>query len=136
MDLIRRFPLLNTELFDPFFGNSTLMDDRHFGPEGFAVDITETDDSVILKAELPGVKKEDISVDVQDGILLLKAEKKEESEEKGETFLRKETYYGSMQRSFNVGEIDVDSITATYKDGILNVNLKKKAEEAKKIEIQ
>lgn len=102
----------------------------------FVVDITDAGDSINLKAELPGVKKEDISVDLQDGVLTLKAEKKEEIEDKGEKFIRKESRYGSMQRSFTVGDVDASNISASFTDGVLTIVLKKKESEFKKIDIQ
>ena len=102
----------------------------------FKVDISETEDVVTLKAELPGIKKDDISVDYSDRVLSIKATKKESSEESGEKFLRKESYYGSMERSFRIGAIDPENIKASYSDGILSIQLKREVEEPmKKIEI-
>ena len=140
-DLVTR-PLFENErsLLDNLFGRHQirwgLLDD-FFGGEDFVVDITDSEGSINLKAELPGVKKEDLTVDYQDGILTLKAEKKDAIEEKeGERILRRESRYGSMQRSFTVGDIDADNITATFTDGVLNIALKKKDRNFKKIEIQ
>ena len=106
-----------------------------FAVDNFVVDITDTEGTITLKAELPGVKKEDISVDLNDGVLILKAEKKDQFKEKSESILRQESHYGVMQRSFTVGDIDTENVQALYEDGILTVSLKKKDSEFKKIEI-
>ena len=107
-----------------------------FPKNEFVVDITDAKTAINLKAELPGVTKDDISVDIQDGVLTLKAEKKEKIEEEGERLLRKESRYGLMQRSFTVGDIDVENVTASFTDGILTVSLPKKDPDFKKIEIE
>lgn len=109
-----------------------------FGPQpkdDFPVDITENESSFNLIAEFPGIAKEDISVDFNEGVLYLKAIKKVSIAEEEERFLQKESYYGAMERSFSVGEIDTDNITATFNNGILKVSLKKKELNFKKIEI-
>lgn len=131
-------PLLDRELslLDNLFGARDMkLFDHFFSTNEFLVDITDSEDSINLKAELPGVKKEDISVDYQDGVLSIKAEKKEEIEEKDDRILRRETKFGSMQRSFTVGAIDVDNISASYTDGILNIKLTKQDKDFKKIAI-
>ena len=100
------------------------------------VDIYETDNEIVLKAEIPGVKKEDIKIEVSDGVLTLKGEKKEEREIKEENYHRIERTYGSFQRSFTLPtNVDRDKIKATYKDGVLEVVLPKK-EEAKPREVR
>ena len=103
----------------------------------FAVDVVEDDDVIIVKAELPGVDRENLSVDFQDGMLTIKAEKKEEKEDKGK-FYRKESTYGMMSRSFRVpGGVDSDEIDAEYKDGILKVTMPRSEEDkVKKIDIK
>lgn len=110
--------------------------DDFFPSTEFVVDITDSESAIKLKAELPGVTKDDISVDLQDGVLTLKAEKKETVEEEGERLLRKESRYGTMQRSFTVGDVNIDEVTATFTDGILTVILPKKDPDFKKIEIE
>lgn len=105
-----------------------------------AVDIYETEDSIVLKAELPGVKREDVSVEIKDNLLVLKGEKKFERDVKEENYHRMERAYGAFQRSFTLPNIvDKDKVRARYKDGVLEVILPK-AEEAKpkqiKVEVQ
>ncbi len=105
-----------------------------------AVDIYETADSVILKAELPGVSRENIDIQVRDNTLTLKGERKFEREVKDENYLRIERSYGSFQRAFSLPTvIHQDEIKAVFKDGVLEVTLPR-AEEAKpkqvKIEVK
>lgn len=105
-----------------------------------AVDIYETEDSIVLKAELPGINKDDVSVEIKDNVLVLKGEKRFEKDVKEENYHRMERAYGAFQRSFTLPNIvDKDKIKAKYKDGILEVVLPK-AEEAKpkqiKVEVQ
>lgn len=90
-------------------------------------DISEKEDGYLVKAELPGVKKEDIKVKIEGDTLSISAEVKQESEKKeGERVLHSERYYGAISRSFRLGsEIDQTASTAKYEDGILNLELKK-----------
>lgn len=92
-------------------------------------DISEKEDAFLVKAELPGVKKEDIKVKIEGDTLSISAEVKQESEKKeGERVLHSERYYGSVSRSFRLGnEIDQAASTAKYEDGVLNLELKKLA---------
>ncbi len=93
----------------------------------FRTDIREADGKYILEAELPGFKKEDIHLDVKDGILTISAEHKEEVDEKNEkgSYIRRERRYGSFTRSFDVTGIDESGITAAYQDGVLSLTLPK-----------
>ncbi|MBK5094587.1 MAG: Hsp20/alpha crystallin family protein [Deltaproteobacteria bacterium] len=101
-----------------------------------AVDIYENSDFVVVKAELPGVEKNQISVEVKDGILSLRGERKFEKEVKEESFHRIERSYGSFQRSFSLPvSVDQDQVTARFEDGVLEVKLPKK-EKAKPKQIQ
>lgn len=101
-----------------------------------AVDIYETNDSVVVKAELPGVTKDQISVEVKDGILSLRGERKFEKEVKEENYHRVERSYGSFQRSFSLPvSVDQDKVTAKFQDGVLEVKLPKK-EQARPKQIQ
>lgn len=107
----------------------------------FRTDIKDTGDSYVLEAELPGFHKEDISLDLKDGILTITAAHSESSEKKGEdgSYIRRERRYGSFQRSFDVTGIDEAAITAAYENGVLALTLPKAkpAEpESKKIVIQ
>ncbi len=101
-----------------------------------AVDIYETDEKMVIKAELPGLKKEDIDIEVRDNTLTLKGERKFEKEIKQENYHRVERAYGSFQRSFTLpGTVKQEAIEASFRDGILEVSLPK-AEEAKPKQIK
>lgn len=96
-----------------------------------SVDISETDTAYLIKGEIPGVKKEDVKVTIQDGMLTIQGERKQEKEEKGKKFHRVECSYGSFERSFRVpDDADENSVKAEFKDGMLNVTLAK-SEKAK-----
>jgi HSP20 family protein len=96
-----------------------------------AVDIYETGESVVVKAELPGLTKEQVGIEVKDGVLTLKGERKVEREVKEENYHRVERAYGTFQRSFSLpASVDQEKIGATLKDGVLEVTLPKK-EQAK-----
>ena len=106
----------------------------------FRTDITEKDGKYILEADLPGFKKEDISVDIDKDCLTITAEhKSEEKEENADSYIRRERYYGSYSRCFNVKGIDTEAITAAYNDGVLTLTMPKKEPEipaARRLEIQ
>lgn len=106
----------------------------------FRTDITEKDGKYVLEADLPGFKKEDISVDIDKDCLTITAEhKSEEKEENADSYIRRERYYGSYTRSFNVKGIDTEAITAAYNDGVLTLTMPKKGPEvpaARRLEIK
>jgi HSP20 family protein len=90
------------------------------------VDISETDSEYLIKAELPEVKKEDVKVTVENGVLTLQGERRQEKEEKGKKYHRVERSYGSFVRSFTLPEsVDEGAVKAEYKDGMLNLHLPK-----------
>lgn len=90
------------------------------------VDISETDGEYLIKAELPEVRKEDVKVTVENGVLTLQGERRQEKEEKGKRFHRVERSYGSFVRSFTLPEsVDESGVRAEYKDGVLNLHLPK-----------
>jgi HSP20 family protein len=96
-----------------------------------AVDIFEINEAIVLKAELPGITAQEISVEVKDNTLTLKGEKKFEKEVKEENYHRVERSYGSFQRAFTLpGTIHQEKVKAKFKDGILEITLPK-VEEAK-----
>jgi HSP20 family protein len=97
-----------------------------------AVDIYETDrHEVVLKAELPDMRREDINVTFENGVLTLKGERKFEQEVKKENFQRIERRHGSFSRSFTLpNTVDAGKISASYKDGVLTIRLPQR-EEAK-----
>jgi HSP20 family protein len=103
-----------------------------------AVDISETNEEYLIKAELPEVKKEDVKVSVDHGVLRLSGERKSEKEEKGKKYHRIERSYGSFMRSFTLPEnVDEANVRADFKDGILSVRMMKSpAAKPKSIDIK
>ncbi len=100
------------------------------------VDIHEEEDRVVLKAEVPGVNKDDIDIRIEGGTITLRGEKKQEKEVASQKAFRFERFYGSFARSFVLPtSIHADSIKATYKNGVLEVVLPK-SEAAKPRKIQ
>ena len=90
------------------------------------VDISETESEYLIKAELPEVRKEDVKVTVETGVLTLQGERRQEKEEKGKRFHRVERSYGSFVRSFTLPEsVDEGGVKAEYKDGVLALHLPK-----------
>lgn len=93
----------------------------------FRTDIRDAGDKFILEAELPGFNKEDISLDVKDGILTISAQHSETTEEKGDKgeYIRRERRFGSFTRSFDISGIDEGGISAAYRNGVLELSLPK-----------
>jgi HSP20 family protein len=102
------------------------------------VDIAETDKEFVIKAEIPEVQKEDVKVTVDSGVLTIRGERKQEKEEKGKKFHRIERYYGSFVRSFTLPDnVDEAKIEATFKGGMLNLQIPKiKEAKPKAIEVK
>jgi HSP20 family protein len=91
-----------------------------------SVDVSETDGEYQIKAEIPDVKKEDVKVTVEDGVLTIQGERKHEKEEKGKKYHRVERSYGSFIRSFTLPDlVDEEKVKAEFKDGVLNLQLPK-----------
>lgn len=103
-----------------------------------AFDVSETENEIIVKAEIPGMKVEDIDVRLTDGLLTIKGERKMEKEDKQENYHRIERRFGTFSRSLNLGlKVKADGIDADYKDGVLTVSLPKAEEDKpKKIEVK
>jgi len=117
---------------------------RFMGEEGLragawvpAVDIYETEQNIVLKAELPGVDPKDVEATVHEGTLYLKGERKFEKEVKEESYHHVERSHGSFARSFELpASVDADKVLAEFKDGVLTLTMPKKEEgKAKKIRI-
>jgi HSP20 family protein len=102
------------------------------------VDIYETDDALVLKAELPGISKDDVSVEIHQNTLSLRGQRKHEAEVKEDRYHRVERAYGTFQRSFVLPTmVDQKHVQATYKDGILELRLpKSEAAKPKRVAIQ
>ena len=101
-----------------------------------AWDVFEDKDNVIVKVELPGMKKDEIEVSLHDGTLTISGERKSQSDGNGESATRTERFTGKFRRSITLPtRVDANKVNATYKDGILTITLPK-AEEAKPKQIQ
>ena len=135
MELVRWQPVEGlgniNDLFEDAYGRSRHM---HAAPTGTwcpPVDILESKDSYVIRAELPGMKKEDFHLEVEDGTLTLSGERKFEEPTNGDEYHRVERLAGKFSRSFDLPQaVKHDEIKATYRDGILEVYVPK-AEEAK-----
>jgi HSP20 family protein len=102
------------------------------------VDISENSKEYLIRAELPAVKKEDVQVTFEDGLLTVSGERKQKQEDKGEKFHRIESFYGKFSRSFTLPEtVDAAGINAESKDGIVTIHVPKtRTEPRKPIEIK
>jgi HSP20 family protein len=90
------------------------------------VDIYESDDALVMKAELPGFSKDDISIEMKENTLVIKGERKREDEVKEGNYHRSERMYGAFQRSFLLPTtVDQEKVRASYKDGVLELRLPK-----------
>jgi HSP20 family protein len=114
-------------VFDAFFGNAgTASRARRWVP---AMDLVETDDHLVLRADLPGMSRDDVSIEIKDGALTISGERKTEHEEKSEGFYRVERAFGSFSRSLTLPEgIDMEKVDADFEDGVLEVRIPKPAE--------
>ena len=126
MNLIPRHSLIDT-WFDRDFPAFRLFPDTRNGQSMPAVDIQETETGFVLKADFPGMRKEDSAVTVDNSVLTLSAEDKDEKEEKDTgKVIRQERRYGKYTRSFSLGSgIDEKGITAHYTDGVLTLDIPK-----------
>lgn len=121
-------------LWDRFMGETPLVR-RITGEWWPTVDVSETKDNFLIKAELPGMDASDVNVSVSGNVLTIKGEKRKEEEEKDEHHYRAERYYGSFQRSFQLpSSMQAEKVEATFDKGVLRVILPK-VEEAKKKEV-
>ena len=125
-DPLKMFENVFSETMTPFFSSMA---------PSFRVDVSEDDKTIYIDADMPGVKKEDVKISMDEDILTINAERTHEEEEKKKDYHRIERSYGSMSRSFTVGEnVDADGIEAKYDNGVLHIVLPKKepVEKAKK----
>ncbi len=124
------------QLFQEFFGDTDLLGEWPRGEWFPALDVAETDQELVLHAEVPGIDPKEIEVTVTGDMLTLKGEKKEEFEEKDATRHRVERRYGRFSRSIALpSSVDPNQVKATSKDGVLTIRLGKK-EESKPRSIQ
>ncbi len=142
MELIRWNP--RREMFSVRHRMNRLMDD-YFMPSPYfrqennpcdwnpSVDIYHEDNSIVLKAELPGVEKDHIHIDVKDRVLTLKGERSTDKEVKEDNYYRRERSFGKFERRFSLPDnVAADDINADFKDGILRIEIPKPAKEEPK----
>ncbi len=122
-------------LFKAFFGGIPEEKEGFWTP---VVDIEEDNDNIIVRAELPGMKKDEIRVSVHGSVLSVSGERKQESETKDKTFHRIERYYGKFIRNISLpSEVEANNVKASYKDGVLSITLPKpESKKPKKIEVE
>lgn len=119
-----------SDIMDEFFNDVVSSRRDNFVP---SIDVSETDDKFLITAELPGMKKEDINISLENSRLSISGERNFEKEEEGKTYHRVETRYGSFNRSFQLPDnVDEESISATYQDGLLNITINKSENKVKK----
>jgi HSP20 family protein len=116
-----------------------LLRDFHMTPFGSdqsldrwpTIEVSETDREMTVVAELPGLEEKDVQVEIADGILTIKGEKKSETENKQQRF--SERYYGAFERRIPVDDIDEDKVSAKFKNGVLTLTLPKRPEAQPKV---
>ncbi|MCL0062645.1 Hsp20/alpha crystallin family protein [Peptococcaceae bacterium] len=112
------------QLFDSFVNNPLLS--TLYERQQMRADIKETDKEYIVEADLPGVKKEEIDITINNDILTISVNKNEQIEEKNENYIRQERRVGSFSRSFYIDNVDSDKVTAKFENGVLTITLPKK----------
>jgi HSP20 family protein len=145
MSIVRFAPFVDTEgfpgglrLFQDSINRLLSEDGIKSRPWSPAVDIVETENELVLKADVPGVELKDVDVQLENGTLTVKGERKFENEEKGKGFHRMERSYGSFVRYFTVPEtVDAEKVKADYQAGVLTITLpKKEVAKPKAIKVQ
>lgn len=117
--------LFGDDFFRPFFDEV----DRYSG--GFRVDVRDKGDHYLLEADLPGLTRDQVHIELNDGVLTIRTEVNENREENKNEYIYNERRWGCAQRSFTLNDINEDEITAEYKDGVLRLTLPKLREPAK-----
>ncbi|PIO47220.1 MAG: heat-shock protein Hsp20 [[Chlorobium] sp. 445] len=113
-------------VFDEVFKSTMPSLPTMFDASAFRVDISEDDKAIYIEADLPGVKKEDLKVTIEDNLLTIRAERRAETTENKKNFYRTERVFGSLTRSFTMGEnINAEAIEAHFADGVLKLTLPK-----------
>lgn len=134
----RNRDLLETnDFFEDFFNNFSRFALDNTGLRGFKTDIKESDDEYIVLAELPGVNKDDINIELDENYMTITASNNEIVEEEKDNYIRRERRCGKFQRIFDISNIDSDKIKAKYENGILEIKLPKtnKTKSIKRIDI-
>ena len=120
---------LNHMFESPIFRSHRSDEDVSFGVWNPAVDLYEKDDSFVITAELAGVDKDNISIDLKDGVLTLSGERSDDGEVKEDSYYRRERIYGKFHRAFSLpADVNSDKIKAEFKDGVLQIEVPKPEE--------
>lgn len=128
-----------SSLFDDFFNDSFDVFGKDFFDKGAypKVDVRDEETQIVIDAEVPGLKKEQVKVELENNILRIKCEKKNTDEQKTKTYVHRELKHSSSCRSFALGDnIDMEKITSTFENGILEIRLPKKQPDPKQTEIK
>jgi HSP20 family protein len=131
------FQMLRGFFEDPLFGDFAVTPFSWSG--GIRADVKDLGNEYVVEAEMPGVQKDKIAIDVHDGVLTISANEETEQKQEKNDYIYRERRWGQVSRSFSLENVDEGAITADYKDGVLFVHLpKEKADKksARKIEIQ
>lgn len=125
------YNMLDDFFTDPWFTDRRLR-------EGFKLDVQQTGKEYLIEAELPGVKKEEVSLDLRDGTLSIAVNREENKNEENKNYIHRERRVSSMSRSVHLGDVDADAISAKLDNGVLKVSvpIKTPVDNTRRIEIQ
>ena len=124
-------------IFEGFF-NDRFFPTLYKNSSQIKVDVKENENEYVLEAELPGIKKEDLNLQIDDDRLTISVQKNEQTEEEKDNYIRRERSYSSMTRSFSIANVDSENVNAKYENGVLFVTLPKRQQKVikgKQIEI-
>lgn len=126
------------DFFQDFFNNFPKTGLVNYTFNGFRTDIKEKDNEFIVQAELPGISKDDINIEINENYMTITAINNEIVEEEKNNYIRKERRNGRFQRSFDISDVNTDEIQAKYENGILEIKLPKteRTENIRRIDIQ
>ncbi|MCL2323296.1 MAG: Hsp20/alpha crystallin family protein [Oscillospiraceae bacterium] len=125
------------DMLDDFF-NRDVLPTKSFERQTFKIDVKETDNDYVIEADLPGVKKEEVSLDLNDGKLTISVVRDENIDKSKENYVHKERVYSSMARSIYLQDSKADGIKAKLDNGVLTINVNKveKTSKSCKIDIE
>jgi len=121
-------------MLDDFFTRG-LAPIRNFERDTFKIDVQETDKEYLIEADLPGVKKEEISLDLEDEKLSISVNRQETTEKKDDNYVHKERFYSSMSRSIYLADAEADNIKAKLNNGVLTITITKQEKSSKSCKI-
>lgn len=125
------YNMLDDFFTDPWFGGRRVR-------EGFKLDVQQTDKEYLIEAELPGVSKDEVSLDLRDGTLSIAVNREESKNDDGKNYIHRERRVSSMSRSVYLGDVDADAVSAKLDNGVLKIAVPTKApvDNTRRIEIQ